>query len=840
MPKKDKKKGGGGGGIGLSFEDDLDGEGPEFKVQKKKKAKLAPPPPAATSSLDTGVYTGAGVYSADYLQKLKGEQIYKARKDGDDEPIPGDVLPDTGSATGNVPDAVAIAEARARRERARRQAEDGGEGDDDGTGQPRKRTRPNASADDADDDALGADATATSRLVREEQADEDSSVFDGQDGQQLRFGMPHEAPPAHRSILDDDADADDADAAHPNPARRDPFAPPAAPPASFSTATAAAATASEAAIAAHAARVGGSSGGGGGGGVSEGSQLTTRTLNALAAEVSRAQQAVSSTRAELDETQRQLEESGTACGALDESIASGLGDFDFLQRAQAYAEDLLDCLREKAPAIEAAEAALSAAYEEAARARRDAFEPLEGAERARAQVVLKGAWRAPPVPRRPRAANEQPAEPTALEPGGDMFAALQALDAAEAARAARRPEAAGAAGGDVLDAWGDDDDDENDEDDGDDSGVGGTSGGVGGAPSVTAMRRVVYLEARAAELMADTLPEFGEVRHVRRRFRQWQDRHPASYNEMYLKLCVPTLLSTLVRMRQLTWRPLAAGSVEEQGWYTDLVRLVDGSGEGGESGGGESGGGEDGAQEEELGLLAQLTCKVALPRVQHAIMHAWDVHAPNHTHELVQSLREIRNAVEVLSRRAEAARGEEDEAEEAEVAEAAEAALRGVQMHVAARLDGAVNDTCIPPCVAPPPATPATPAQPGSVAHAACAASAASERRLVRAVRLMGIVGEWGELLAVGALQQLCANILTKHIIPYLTATLAAATAGAADRVVAACERAALSVPAAWRRAQAADPCTAALRAFVGGEVRAAAAAAGGGAKRLEKLEALL
>ena len=94
---------------------------------------------------------------------------------------------------------------------------------------------------------------------------------------------------------------------------------------------------------------------------------------------------------ELAATQRSLEEVAATCGELEETISRDLASFELLQvqisplsplgsplylpsrdlasfellqRAQAYAEDLLDCLGEKAPRIEAAEELLHTAGED--------------------------------------------------------------------------------------------------------------------------------------------------------------------------------------------------------------------------------------------------------------------------------------------------------------------------------------------------------------------------------------------------------------------------------------------------------------------------------------------
>ena len=175
---------------------------------------------------------------------------------------------------------------------------------------------------------------------------------------------------------------------------------------------AAAGGSTEEAIAAHAARLTGGS--------VEAAEIG-RTVEKLQADVGRLQHALSSSRAELDETQRKHRESGESCATLEDDLSRELAGFEFLQRAHAYGEDLLDCLNEKAPLIEMAEAELSAAIEQQGRAERDTFEALEAAERARARCAARQLARPPAAPAASR--DEPPPPPSALEVGGDGWRA---------------------------------------------------------------------------------------------------------------------------------------------------------------------------------------------------------------------------------------------------------------------------------------------------------------------------------------------------------------------------------------------------------------------------------
>ena len=216
-------------------------------------------------------------------------------------------------------------------------------------------------------------------------------------------------------------------------------------------------------------------------------------------------------------------------------------------------------------------------------------------------------------------------------------------------------------------------------------------------------------------------------------------------------------------------------------------------------------------------------------------------------------MREAKAAVAELERAAEAAQaqGDEGDAEEAaEVAGAAADAHSRLLMAVGSRLEGAVDDTCIPPCFAPDPpreaASAASAAAGGSVAAAAAAAAASASRRLARAIRLLRIVGRWADLLDPAALRELAATLLRGHILPHLEIRLRqGGGARSCRRVLDACERVASSLPPDWRRreeqgraleaaggdAVAQADCASLLRGFLdsqlGDALRGAAADAG-------------
>ena len=614
------------GGPKLSF--DLADEGESFKVKKKKKKpqNLRTAGAGAASEPEVGANTffpTSGVYTSEMLAKLRESSnlvsTVSARAEGESE----------HAAPGMVADAEAIRAARAQRERARRQAQDA---EGAGLAGPAGADFIPISGRDSKEQAVEQEEQRESRLVREEDEGEEASVFEDQNGSRIGFGRPLARGPhgnggarhaGLREVVEEEGEAESAvGGPGGSGVGRRPF--------SESATGVGVGTIAEPAA-------------GGQGSVEAISELSRELTSGrseeitlrLNAELSRAEETLLTAQREQTETQRLLEESAQACREQEDSLDAELRAFDFLQRAQAYTEDLLDCLNEKAPSLEAFESQLCDAIEERYYLRRSSLEVRLSAERARARQVTPAhhywapqqvARQAPP----PATAELVPLLPHEDADADAAFGALREWEAARDARRARR-----LATGELVAApsgWSSSEEDEDEE-----------GHRIGGGPAARTREAL----RRAEALFADAAPEFCEVKHVRRRFAEWRSRHPSSYADSYLDLCLPTLLAPLVRLQLLHWRPLdrGQGSIEGLGWYTDLMKASPGPEDD-----------PDGTlADAECGLLAQLVCKLALPRLKHAVQFSWAVSSRAQGAELLQGVRELTAAVEFLSRAAQTA-----------------------------------------------------------------------------------------------------------------------------------------------------------------------------------------
>ena len=239
----------------------------------------------------------------------------------------------------------------------------------------------------------------------------------------------------------------------------------------------------------------------------------------------------------------------------------------------------------------------------------------------RAEASLGGSWRAPAPP--PEAG---------LCSAAERAEAAERLRRSDAALEAAREDAAAAEPA----GWASSDDE------GEACLAAAIVGGARGAPPPAAAssyaralrQQAEQVLAAADDVFADTAAEFCAVKQLVGRFSEWRATHPPSYRDAFLPSCLPTILSPLVRLQLLRWWPLEQGSMQSMEWYSDVVQGWDATGR--------AGGGD--AADDDLGrrvLLAQLSCKLGLPRLKHVVAHSWRVHSRRQGEEVRHGVREL-------------------------------------------------------------------------------------------------------------------------------------------------------------------------------------------------------
>ena len=80
------------------------------------------------------------------------------------------------------------------------------------------------------------------------------------------------------------------------------------------------------------------------------------------------------------------------------------------------------------------------------------------------------------------------------------------------------------------------------------------------------------VENQARQVMSDVVDEFSTIEGVCSRIEEWKRQDPASYSDAFVQLCLPKIVSPLVRLQLLFWNPLTEHSpLKTMPWYRTLA-----------------------------------------------------------------------------------------------------------------------------------------------------------------------------------------------------------------------------------------------------------------------------
>ena len=60
--------------------------------------------------------------------------------------------------------------------------------------------------------------------------------------------------------------------------------------------------------------------------------------------------------------------------------------------------------------------------------------------------------------------------------------------------------------------------------------------------------------------MSDVVEDFSTLDGVKSRFEAWKEEDPEAYSDAFVSLCLPKIVSPLVRLQLLFWNPLTVSS----------------------------------------------------------------------------------------------------------------------------------------------------------------------------------------------------------------------------------------------------------------------------------------
>ncbi|KAH3737797.1 PAX3- and PAX7-binding protein 1-like [Dreissena polymorpha] len=136
---------------------------------------------------------------------------------------------------------------------------------------------------------------------------------------------------------------------------------------------------------------------------------------------------------------------------------------------------------------------------------------------------------------------------------------------------------------------------------------------------------------KAGYVFEDVVDDFSDTGCIRERFASWKAGYGDTYREAYIGLCLPKLVNPFVRLQLIAWNPLEENSkdIEEMPWFDSLLFF---------------GFQEDEAldrEDDDVKLLPAIVDKIILPKVACLVETAWDPLSTSQSCRLVNLVQKI-------------------------------------------------------------------------------------------------------------------------------------------------------------------------------------------------------
>ncbi|XP_074847447.1 intron Large complex component GCFC2 isoform X2 [Carettochelys insculpta] len=117
------------------------------------------------------------------------------------------------------------------------------------------------------------------------------------------------------------------------------------------------------------------------------------------------------------------------------------------------------------------------------------------------------------------------------------------------------------------------------------------------------------------KIFEDVHADFCNVRNILLKFQQWRERFPDSYYDAYISLCLPKLLSPLIRIQLIGWNPLQKFvALNEMPWFRAIEEFSDAKNM------------SQSKRNDDLDqtILPSIIERIILPKMTGFVEHVWD------------------------------------------------------------------------------------------------------------------------------------------------------------------------------------------------------------------------
>ncbi|XP_060043561.1 intron Large complex component GCFC2 isoform X3 [Erinaceus europaeus] len=134
------------------------------------------------------------------------------------------------------------------------------------------------------------------------------------------------------------------------------------------------------------------------------------------------------------------------------------------------------------------------------------------------------------------------------------------------------------------------------------------------------------------KIFEDVHDDFCKIQNVLLKFQQWREKFPDSYYEAFISLCIPKLLSPLIRVQLIDWNPLQFDSIglKQMSWFTPVEEFMANSMKNSKN--------EDNSDKK---ILSAIINKTVIPRLTDFTEFIWDPLSTSQTSSLIMHCRVV-------------------------------------------------------------------------------------------------------------------------------------------------------------------------------------------------------
>ncbi|KAG5317046.1 PAXB1 protein, partial [Acromyrmex heyeri] len=162
--------------------------------------------------------------------------------------------------------------------------------------------------------------------------------------------------------------------------------------------------------------------------------------------------------------------------------------------------------------------------------------------------------------------------------------------------------------------------------------------GMSSDDEVTEQQNLVFKQAKdeidnnCKDIFSDVMEEYCTVRGILSKFESWRETDMDAYTEAYVSLCLPKIISPIIRLQLLTWNPIMeSADLERTKWYNTLLLYALDSKETEESL----------KRDPDVRLIPSTIEKIVIPKLTSIIEKIWDPMSTFQTLRLVGTINRL-------------------------------------------------------------------------------------------------------------------------------------------------------------------------------------------------------